>query len=232
MPPSPHQRFHGTIPPIATPLAAPDQLDIPALYSSLYHAAAAGDLPTVLALQPKAVQIASLLYSVGPPATSLIRGVKGTLALLGICSDLMAEPSTPSPTPNAPNSAPACSSAASPQPSREIPFPNFPRPHSPRHSPRSSRLSKPRPPRLPRRRALGMARPHRRRPRRRLRPHRLLPRQTLQRGLALRKRLRRHRPSQTPRLQTRPSSQQHGPLHHAQLRQRPAPRPQPRLGIP
>ena len=77
-----------------------------------------------------------------------------------------------------------------------------------------------------------MARPHRRRPRRRLRPHRLLPRQALQRGLALRKHLRRHRPSQTPRLQTRPSSQQHGPLHHAQLRQRPTPRPQPRLGIP
>jgi hypothetical protein len=61
MPPSPPQRFHGIIPPIATPLAGPDQLDIPAFYSSLYHAAAAGDLPTVL-------------------------------ALLGICSDLMAEP--------------------------------------------------------------------------------------------------------------------------------------------
>jgi 4-hydroxy-tetrahydrodipicolinate synthase len=65
---------------------------LPAFYSSLYNAAAAGDLATVRALQPKAVQIASLLYSVGPPATSLVRGVKGTLALLGICSDLMAEP--------------------------------------------------------------------------------------------------------------------------------------------
>ena len=65
---------------------------LPAFYASLYNAAAAGDLATVRALQPKAVQIASLLYSVGPPATSLVRGVKGTLALLGICSDLMAEP--------------------------------------------------------------------------------------------------------------------------------------------
>ena len=50
MPPSPPPRFHGIIPPIATPLSAPDQLDVPALERLINH------------------------------------------VILGICSDLMAEP--------------------------------------------------------------------------------------------------------------------------------------------
>ena len=64
----------------------------PALYVDLYHAAAAGDLEKVRPLHARVLEIAAELYTVGKHKSSLLKGVKCALSLLGICGDLMAEP--------------------------------------------------------------------------------------------------------------------------------------------
>lgn len=64
----------------------------PRLYVRLYEAAAAGDLPRIRELQRQVLDLAGQLYTVGRHRSSLIKGVKCALNLLGICSDTMAEP--------------------------------------------------------------------------------------------------------------------------------------------
>jgi len=64
----------------------------PRLYVQLYEAAVAGDLPRVRELQRRVLELAGQLYTVGRHRSSLIKGVKCALNLLGICADTMAEP--------------------------------------------------------------------------------------------------------------------------------------------
>ncbi|HKX63334.1 MAG TPA: dihydrodipicolinate synthase family protein [Verrucomicrobiae bacterium] len=64
----------------------------PRLYVQLYEAATAGDLPRIRELQRQVLDLAGQLYTVGRHRSSLIKGVKCALNLLGICHDGMAEP--------------------------------------------------------------------------------------------------------------------------------------------
>jgi len=64
----------------------------PRLYVQLYEAATAGDLPRIRELQRQVLDLAGQLYTVGRHRSSLIKGVKCALNLLGICQDGMAEP--------------------------------------------------------------------------------------------------------------------------------------------
>jgi 4-hydroxy-tetrahydrodipicolinate synthase len=64
----------------------------PRLYVQLYEAAVAGDLPRIRELQRQVLDLAGQLYTVGRHRSSLIKGVKCALNLLGICQDVMAEP--------------------------------------------------------------------------------------------------------------------------------------------
>jgi 4-hydroxy-tetrahydrodipicolinate synthase len=64
----------------------------PRLYVQLYEAAVAGNLTRIRELQRQVLDLAGQLYTVGRHRSSLIKGVKCALNLLGICSDTMAEP--------------------------------------------------------------------------------------------------------------------------------------------
>lgn len=64
----------------------------PELYVGLYHAACAGDLPTVRLLHGKIIQLSRQLYTVGGGGSSMLAGLKCALSLRGICGDIMAEP--------------------------------------------------------------------------------------------------------------------------------------------
>jgi len=64
----------------------------PQLFVDTYHAAAAGDVAAVLALQERIMTISGALYGVGRHVSSFLKGVKCSLSLMGICSDFMAEP--------------------------------------------------------------------------------------------------------------------------------------------
>jgi len=64
----------------------------PELYVALYNAAAASDLERANKLHRKVVQLASSVYRVGPPGAPVLQGIKTALSILGICSDLPAEP--------------------------------------------------------------------------------------------------------------------------------------------
>ena len=63
----------------------------PQLLVQLYEAASSGDAATLARLQP---QLATLdgIYRVGRHASAVVKGMKCSLSLLGICSDFMAEP--------------------------------------------------------------------------------------------------------------------------------------------
>jgi len=65
---------------------------VPRLYVDLYDAARAADLPRVRDLHERVMRISSALYTVGPPESSYIRGLKCALGLLGLCDDTPAEP--------------------------------------------------------------------------------------------------------------------------------------------
>lgn len=67
----------------------------PQLYVDLYNAAAAGDLKTTSSLHRRVIELASAVYSVGPPGAAVVQGIKTALSILGICSDLPAEPFHP-----------------------------------------------------------------------------------------------------------------------------------------
>ncbi|MBO0697213.1 MAG: dihydrodipicolinate synthase family protein [Zavarzinella sp.] len=65
---------------------------VPRLYVDLYNAARSGDLPRVRDLHARVMRISSALYTVGPPESSYLRGLKCALGLLGLCDDVLAEP--------------------------------------------------------------------------------------------------------------------------------------------
>jgi len=64
----------------------------PQLFVDVYDAAVAGDVAQVRRLQERVMSVSEALYGVGRHMSSLIKGVKCSLALMGICSDCMAEP--------------------------------------------------------------------------------------------------------------------------------------------
>lgn len=64
----------------------------PRLFVRLYQAAVAGDLKTVDALQQRVSKLGQLLYGIGEPESSYLRGLKLGLDLMGICSSTMVQP--------------------------------------------------------------------------------------------------------------------------------------------
>ena len=64
----------------------------PELYVELHKAASEGNLERANELHRKVVRVASSIYHVGPPGASVLQGIKTALSILGICSDLPAEP--------------------------------------------------------------------------------------------------------------------------------------------
>ena len=64
----------------------------PSLYVEMYHAAVAKDIQRVEQLQQHIMDISSLIYKVGNYGSSLIKGIKCSLNIMGICSDEMAQP--------------------------------------------------------------------------------------------------------------------------------------------
>lgn len=106
--PSPFLR--GIVPPMVTPLLAPDELMgasllmggnggvsaganlYPSLYVNLYDAAMKEDIASVRHLHEKIMQIKKSIFGVGHHPSSLIKGIKCALNLMRICDDFMAEP--------------------------------------------------------------------------------------------------------------------------------------------
>ncbi len=64
----------------------------PRLYVDLYEAAAAQDLARVRSLHSQVMDLSSRIYSVGRHKSAIIKGIKCSLSLLGVCDDQMAEP--------------------------------------------------------------------------------------------------------------------------------------------
>lgn len=64
----------------------------PELYVELYNAAVAKDIEKVKKLQASVMQISSTLYNLGCNGSSYLKGVKGALSDLGICSGVLASP--------------------------------------------------------------------------------------------------------------------------------------------
>ena len=64
----------------------------PRLYVDLYNAAQSGDRQRVEELHRQIVRSASILYRIGGPKRSVIKGLKCALSVLGICGDQMAQP--------------------------------------------------------------------------------------------------------------------------------------------
>jgi len=65
------------------------------LFVNLYQAIIDNEKPRARAMQEQVVRISEALYSVGAPETSYFRGLKATLAELGVCGDTPAEPFAP-----------------------------------------------------------------------------------------------------------------------------------------
>jgi 4-hydroxy-tetrahydrodipicolinate synthase len=64
----------------------------PRLYVDLYKAAANKDFDRLLPLHKKVLQISETIYGVGKFGSSLLKGIKCTLSIMGICDDFLAEP--------------------------------------------------------------------------------------------------------------------------------------------
>lgn len=64
----------------------------PRLYVELYEAAARRDLAAVTGLHARVVRLVGTVYAVGHHGSSVIKGIKCALSLLGLCDDFMAEP--------------------------------------------------------------------------------------------------------------------------------------------
>jgi len=64
----------------------------PRLYVRLYDAARSGDLARVRELHRVVMRISEGLYRIGQHRSAVIKGIKGALAVSGICNDVMAEP--------------------------------------------------------------------------------------------------------------------------------------------
>lgn len=64
----------------------------PQLYVDLYNASVAKDMAAVRLLHAEVLKLTGSIYTVGRHRSSLIKGLKCALSLLGICNDAMAEP--------------------------------------------------------------------------------------------------------------------------------------------
>lgn len=65
---------------------------LPTLYMNLYESHLRGDLQQVDALQEKVLGVGQDFYKVGETESSLVRGVKAALSVMGICGRTMVEP--------------------------------------------------------------------------------------------------------------------------------------------
>lgn len=66
----------------------------PQLFVDLYNAALNADVDKIRLLQRQALHLGNTLYRIGKHSSSMIKGIKCTLSLMGICDDYMADPST------------------------------------------------------------------------------------------------------------------------------------------
>lgn len=66
----------------------------PQLYVNLYNAATSNNLDEVNKLQTKVMEISSSIYAISEDSSSYLKGVKGSLGILNICSDFIAQPYT------------------------------------------------------------------------------------------------------------------------------------------
>ncbi|MFT4548154.1 MAG: dihydrodipicolinate synthase/N-acetylneuraminate lyase [Verrucomicrobiales bacterium] len=64
----------------------------PQLYVGLYNAARCGDLARVRELSAQVMAFSSAIYSIGHYGSAIIKGLKCSLSVLGICDDFMAAP--------------------------------------------------------------------------------------------------------------------------------------------
>ncbi len=64
----------------------------PALYVSLYEAAKAGDVPRARELSEQVMNLSEAIYHVGRHGSAIIKGLKCSLSILGVCDDFMAAP--------------------------------------------------------------------------------------------------------------------------------------------
>ena len=64
----------------------------PRLYVRLFEAAHRGDLPRARELHALVMRVSEGLYHIGRHGSAIIKGIKGALALAGVCDDFMAEP--------------------------------------------------------------------------------------------------------------------------------------------
>ena len=64
----------------------------PRIYVRLYEAAVARDFGKINNPQDKVLNISRSLYNVGQYGSSYLKGIKCVLSLMGICSDILAEP--------------------------------------------------------------------------------------------------------------------------------------------
>ncbi len=64
----------------------------PEIYVGAYESMKNGDVNTALKLQNKIIEICLSLYSIGKYSSSLIKSIKSSLSIMGICSDVTAEP--------------------------------------------------------------------------------------------------------------------------------------------
>jgi len=64
----------------------------PSLYVELYNAAVKRDMEKLTELHQKVVQISMSIYSVGKYGSRILKGIKCSLSLMGICNDFISEP--------------------------------------------------------------------------------------------------------------------------------------------
>lgn len=64
----------------------------PALYVETYEAAKAGDLLRVRELSERILALSEAIYQVGRHGSAIIKGLKCSLSILGVCDDFMAAP--------------------------------------------------------------------------------------------------------------------------------------------
>ena len=65
---------------------------IPALYVNLYQASAKREFETLTELHQQVMKISTTVYSTGKYGSSIIKGIKCALNLMGICNDFISEP--------------------------------------------------------------------------------------------------------------------------------------------
>ena len=64
----------------------------PSLYVNLYKAAVKRELDVLTDLHRKVMKISTTLYSTGKYGSSILKGIKCSLKLMGICNDFVSEP--------------------------------------------------------------------------------------------------------------------------------------------